>query len=229
MSVKQLSVRYRVDRRVIRRWLKMQGIQPRSRREAELIKNRLKSPKARRAQTLAANQARRGKRASKAELRQRANGIERTGHMTPYEQTVYQALQEHGIDGIPQQAVGIYNCDIGIDGQVAVEIWGGNWHFTGRHMARFPQRVREFFNRGWHLYVLHISASCPLTAARIDELIAFINFARRHPTMRREYRMVRRDGHILASGHAQSDNLAFVFPCNRGRDPVTGRYQGFAS
>lgn len=121
-------------------------------------------------------------------------------------------LLERGVPTIPQQAVGPYNVDLGAY-PVAVEIFGGTWHFSRNHAKRF----RYLFDAGWHLVIVFVDGRRSLlTKGAADYIVAFLQEASRNPTMGRQYRVIWGEGKLCAAGGADADKLAAVVP-RRGR------------
>jgi very-short-patch-repair endonuclease len=117
-------------------------------------------------------------------------------------------LRARGIAVIPQQAVGPYNVDIGAH-PVAVEVWGGAWHFSRDH----AERNRYLLDAGWHLLVVYVDKrSSPLTSGAADYVIAFLEEARRNPSIPREYRVIWGSGELFSSGRLDGDNVANIVP-----------------
>ena len=123
----------------------------------------------------------------------------------------------------PQHAIGPYNCDLGAY-PVAVEIFGGNWHWSGRHLLRSPERFRYILNAGWHILVLHITRRCPVTIEIADYVAAYVDETRRDPARRREYRVVGRAGELLTAGSVDDDEITIIPTFTSGRDSL-GRYK----
>lgn len=224
-SINKLAKRWKVSRIVIYHRLREQSVPIRGRGEAERLKWAQMDGVARRRQIQAAHRAACGRKATFEERTLRAVTMQRLGHLNPVEQRLANWLAEHGIGTIAQQAIGPYNCDLGAH-PVAVEIFGGQWHFSDRHLARLPQRVRYLFDAGWHQLVVVVdSRRYPLHPSIAEELAGFIKRARRHPSAVREYRMLRGAGEVLAACRADDDDLSVVPAFTLGRNPLTGRYQ----
>src|SRR5262245_54841047 len=140
ISLYELGKRYGVSVPVITRRLHEHGIRRRTQSEQEQEKWRRFSPEQRKQQTAAAHAASRGRKISLDTLIYKAQTLQQQGRMQPLEKQVYEWLQERRIPTIPQQAIGPYNCDLGA-APVAVEIFGGNWHWHGQHAARLLKRL----------------------------------------------------------------------------------------
>ena len=178
----------------------------------------------RHAQTEMAHLAVRGKPQSLEEQCAIALGRERVARLNPSEQLLAAMLRARGLSIIPQQAIGPYNCDIGAS-PVAVEIWGGHWHWSPEHMARTPKRMRYLMDGGWHIWVIQVTRQYPLTPEHADEVVAFVQETRRDPAMVRQYRMVRRAGEVFTTGSAKDHEITIIPPFAQRRNPTTGRYE----
>lgn len=212
MSVKALSQRYEVARSVIQRRLNDKGIKGRGHSEAERLKWQHMSPEQRQQQTKAAHQAVLGRRAPTEERRRTALTKQRQGYMTPDERIMQSMLRMRGIETIPQHAIGIYNCDLGAF-PVAVEIHGGNWHWHGRHATRLPKRMYEIFHAGWAIIVIHvIQRSRGLCDGAADAVAAFIQEARRNPSLIGQYRVIRGTGEDVTSGSLYANDRPLIPP-----------------
>ncbi|GAG79305.1 unnamed protein product, partial [marine sediment metagenome] len=61
------------------------------------------------------------------------------------------------------------------------------WH--GYHFAVVEKRFRYILNAGWTILVIAVSKLYPITSETADYIAAFIQRARRDPSLRRQYRM----------------------------------------
>lgn len=219
VSEKKLADRFNVSRTAIRRRLIESGVNPRGRSEAELVKWSQMSARKRKAQTDAAHDAVRGKPVAMEVKIKQAIGKQRTlPNVSPIETLLADMLKARGIATIPQQAIGPYNCDLGAY-PVAVEIFGGEWHWSGRHLLRTPERFRYILNAGWHILVVKVTPRRdPLTEATADYVAAFIETVSRDPSLIREYRVIRGAGEVIAAGSADDDNISIVPSFTRGRN-----------
>jgi len=208
--------------------LREAGIALRSQSEAERLKWSRMAPDTRAAQLSAAHTAARGRKATLAERTLRARTVEREQiQTTEAERTLRGMLDERGIIAIPQKAVGPYNCDLGAF-PVAVEIFGGDWHFSGRHLARAPKRLRYLMDRGWSVLMVQITERYPLDAAVADYVANFIHAARGEPASRREYRVIRGAGETLAAGRSDDHEISIVPALRNMRDKGAGGYEAIS-
>jgi hypothetical protein len=225
-SENALAKAYGVNRWVIRLRLIETDTPIRGRHAAEKLKWSRMSAGKRKAQVAAAHKATRGRipteeeRCKGAQTRQ-----EHQAHVSQTEMELGAMLAARGIRAIPQLAIGRYNCDLGAS-PVAVEIFGGEWHWCGSHMRRTPERLRYILNAGWHVLMVKIEARRrPLTEATADYVAAYIKKMRRKPSARREYRVIRGAGELLAAGGVDDDEISIVSAFASGRDPANGRYK----
>jgi len=224
-SEKRLADELGVNRWTIRQRLLGASVKPRNRRAAEFLKWSQMSPEGRNAQVAAAHDATRGSKQSAEHLLRRAARKQIAGRFdSVHELAVASMLYERGIDGVPQQAIGKYNCDLGIR-PVAVEVFGGNWHTTSKRGRQRRSAIRYMLNAGWNVYIVLISQRHPIRDVMADDLVAYIQTARRNPPSISEYRMVRSDGKCLVSGSANDDEISLVISSTNSRNPTTGRYE----
>lgn len=223
-SEQQLAQSYGVGRSVIRRILTENGVQPRGIGEAQLLRMQRLSPEERQALAAAAHAAVRGTKQS-VEHREsiaRTNST-RFNNVSKIEMVIAGWLRERTQDVRQQTAIGPYNSDITFSG-VAVEVYGGNWHFTGRHQARAQKRIRYVLDQGWHLVIVLIGIEFPLMPRVADYLISFAEQTGGGPSPIRQYRMVGGNGELLASADSDADKVPHEYPFARTRD-TQGRYQ----
>jgi very-short-patch-repair endonuclease len=222
-SVLSLAHRFKVSRSVIVHRLAALGITPRGQSESERLKWTRMGHAARMRQTAAAHSASRGKPKSPISKSRVAATRERLGwdaaNVSAYERDLAERLRLRGLEVRPQVAIGPYNCDLAT-GAVAVEVYGGNWHLCGHHARRFPERSRYILDHGWHLYIVMVNKTFPLTEAMADDLVTFAQRTGSNPTARREYRVVRGDAQLVSAGYAEDDQLASIAALRRARNPL---------
>jgi len=222
-SVYGLSLALGVDRSVIARHLRERKIVLRSHSKAGMVRARKMTPAQRKAQAAAAHRAAMGREKTLAEQCLTAQTRQSRGiGISPYERQLTSLLHDRGIDTIPQFAIGPYNCDLGAD-PVAVEVFGGGWHWHGYHARIVEKRFRYILNAGWTILVIAVSKLYPITSETADYIAAFIQRARRDPSLRRQYRMIRGDLEFMASGRLNDDEISIVPTFTRGRNAL-GQY-----
>src|SRR5690606_33072236 len=179
----------------------------------EAMKRRLArmTPAERAALASSAHNAVRGMTRTDDDLRRRAIGKQRTAaHATDEERALAAHLQTRGVATIAQQAIGKYNLDIGAE-PVAVELFGGNWHAHGRHLARLPQRVVDIADAGWNLLIVWCTQGRTLDVGPVaEDVVAYLERSRRDPTFQRQYRVIWGDGQLYSAGCVDDDDLALV-------------------
>jgi very-short-patch-repair endonuclease len=125
-------------------------------------------------------------------------------------------LRLRGLKIVHQHAVGPYNCDLTIPAVgVAVEIFGGNWHGTGKHAGMFAERAQYVLDQGWLLVVVWVDQRKQrLSEASADYIGSLAEQASRDPSLRGQYRVVWGDGEVVPTEGRQLDEFAAV-PAHR--------------
>ena len=227
-SVLDLARECGVGRPTVTQRLVKAGVVIRSIGEQNLISFDRIGPERRAAMTKAAHDAVRGVPKNFEGLVKAAITKQRTlSSVSPLETRVMEDLRGRCIDPIPQLAVGPYNCDIACH-PVAVEIFGGGWHLSGRHLARAEKRIRYLGDAGWHVLMLIVGINANPYIYRddtCDYLVSYINEARRNPSARREYRMVDCRGETLAAGGCDDRDVSIKPAFRSRRDLSSGRYE----
>lgn len=132
----------------------------------------------------------------------------RVPHASTSEIILFNLLVGKGMDIILQQAVGPYNIDLGTF-PVAVEVWGGAWHFSKDHTERF----RYLFDNGWHLIIVYADPKLsPISIGAADYIVTFFEHTCLDPTTPREYRVIWGNGEIFSAGRFDDDNIARIVP-----------------
>lgn len=111
-----------------------------------------------------------------------------------------------------QTAIGPYNVDFTIN-NVAVEITSG-WARKDVNSRRWRERFEYIINAGWHLYfVWHDTSSIkgPIDVSFTDDLVTWLEFIQRTPSIRCQYRVIWCAREVLAGGCANFDEFAAVF------------------
>jgi very-short-patch-repair endonuclease len=157
------------------------------------------------AQVAAAHSATKGRKATWDERAKRAATIERNPPaMSVHEAKFARSLDRIGVPWRREVAVGIYNLDFTL-GSVGVEILGGEWHaYKGE---RHPRRVKYILGEGWALVYVWATSNYPLTRAAAEYCVAFAQEVSRNPALRGEYRVIRGDAHLIASGRDELDEF----------------------
>ncbi len=222
----KIAQRYHVSRNVIKNRLLRAGVRRRTESEARRLCWQQMTPEQRRNQVKAAHEATKGRKVPLKTLKKIARTREKNAlkHCSKYELQFQKMLEERGIKTVLQKAVGPYNCDLAAY-PVAVEIFGGGWHFHGRHALRFEKRIRYFLNHGWSVLIFPISKRFPLTESLADYAASYIERVRRAKAYVCEYRMIWSCPELVTRGSLDGDHLSFIPPFTGARDPATGRYK----
>lgn len=208
------------SRELIRRRLIEAQVPIRHPSEAGLLRASKQAPVQRKRQAAAAQRARRGRKASHADLEARARTRERDGkYGSDGELLLARLLEERGFFPTPQKAIGKYNVDMAATESIAVEVLGGNWHATKRtHAFRTPQ----ILNAGWHLIMVwNQKGTGPIATGAADYITSFAEEVRWQPSLGSQYRVISGSGELLAARSADSDEFPLVPPSRRAVRPGT--------
>lgn len=225
IGVNGIAKQLGVSPRPIERVLKERGVALRNAAAQQQARMDRSSPEERKALAFAAQSARRGQRDTMETRLKRAESFQTIQrHISAYEVKAEAMFLQRGLVMLPQKAIGPYNCDFAIDA-VAVEIFGGHYHWTGAHLARSEERIRYILNAGWNLVMLAVNKNWPLTPEVADYTVSLINNLRREPPAICEYRVVWGAGDFEVIGSADDDKISIKPPFTKSRDGGTGRYQ----
>lgn len=113
-----------------------------------------------------------------------------------------------------QKAIGPYNVDLAVgtfpDGPIAVEVFGGHWHGSGRHAARAPKRFRYLLDHGWPFVIVWVNGTyAPLLPPAADYIASFVQEIGGQPPPRREYRVIWGTGEEVVP-QPKLDNIARI-------------------
>lgn len=214
-SENSLATEYGVSRTVIKRILSEHGVDRRGNAEANRRMMAERTTEENKRNTAAANGAMRAKPQSHWDRIGRESALTKQRTLSKVgegEWRVAAALASVGITPILQKAVGEYNVDIAA-GSVAVEVHNSaaHPHTTAR------ERIVDLLDLGW--FVLYVKICYTgLKPAALDKVISFAKLAARHPSARRQYRMVRGDGQLIAVGQLDPVNEALVGRSVSGSD-----------
>ena len=216
-SILAISEQFGVSRRVVDRWLKNEGIQARTSGEAEALKWSRMGEQERAHQVKAAHDAVRGVKRSFDELCLRAQYKANNIKPTYYERLMGNLISERiAIDPIFQAAIGPYNCDIAF-GSVAVEIFGGYWHWYGKHFAGSGERLRYLLDRGWHVIMIRVlKGHDEITSRTADHTVSLMKMMDADKSSVRQYRVISCRCETLASGSSNDDEVSIVPTARRG-------------
>ena len=228
-SENRLAKLYSINRWTIRNRLEKAQIEIRTQSEAEKLKWSQMPKEQRQRQVSAAHIACKGRNMSWEEKIKRANTRQQRGILqSPLEILFWEYIQSRNFIMVPQQAIGPYNCDFGAS-PISMEIFGGNWHMTGRRGQQKRKAIRYFLNSGWHCYIIVVDKRrSSLSTSVADDVIAYIEQMRSNPPSCCEYRVVSGTGELITRGSGQDNDISFKPSTRCGRDSRTGRYISIA-
>lgn len=188
-SVKQLAEKFGVSRKVIASNLKEQGIQPRNRSEAMFNRMKFTTEEERKHLAQAANEAVRGKPAKRERLKKgsvtRRNNPKFIGFG---EQLLQSEFVKAGFNVIPQFIFDIYNIDLLVEGNIAVEIIVGK----SNPLSLKKNRIKTKKLLDCNFNVIWISASSRESfTANLSNLVTFLDEFCRNPAPACQYRVIR--------------------------------------
>jgi very-short-patch-repair endonuclease len=227
VGISGIAARMSCSPRPIERVLRDAGIPVRDRSAQQAARWQRSSWAQRRAMLVKAHAATRGRKNTRSQLCKAASTRETnllSWRVSSYERQLLRRLRSAGLRCTPQKAIGPYNCDIAV-GRIAVEVFGGHWHWHGAHAARFKKRIREFFDAGWSVVMIHATADSPITQAVADHVIAAAKRADRSKSSGPEYRVVWRGGELSTGGRADDHEVTIEPPFTATRDLESGRYK----
>ena len=213
----ELALRYDVSRTVMKRWLEDAGVERRGLAAAGLVHQATLTAEQRKAHTAAAHAAVRGSQRSEEAIEKTARGKERVqygGRTSPSCDRLCKLLSDRQIGHVRELAVGRYNLDIALTAYpIAVEVLGGHWHGAKPiHAVRTPY----ILDQGWLLVFVWDLKACKIGPAAADYLVTLAEQARVDPTLPGQYRVIRGDGQLVASGSREDDEFPLVPPSVRG-------------
>ena len=197
-----LALEFNLARTVMRRRLLEAGIKPRTISDTMLTRWANVTPEQREAMLGPAHKAVTGRPQTIEFLQRCALGRERTKKAaTPVETTLANWLRDYGLNITQQKAIGIYNIDVAVnEPPVAIEIFGGNFHSSGRHAARFHERYKYILDSGWSVLIIWIDAKrYPLTIYCANQAFNLCEHIGPLPSNSREYWVIRGDGYFLTA------------------------------
>ena len=224
-SEKALAEKFGVSRTVIRPRLIENGIKPRNRSEAMYVRMSRTSKEERARLTAASHAAIRGTHHSFERQCKTAISRERSqSWIGRGERICLDMLRTHGLDGVPQKAIGPYNVDIAIDSpSIAVEIFGGHWHTCDEHASRFRKRTDYILNAGWAVIIIWVTRNYPLERGAIEYIVALSKKLSGGKPMRRQEHVIRGDGKFTAVGERKLNGLPPIHG-PQPTDNITGRF-----
>jgi very-short-patch-repair endonuclease len=230
IGIRGIAEQFNVSPRPIERIVLESGRKLRNRSEQQFARMGRATFAERKALAAAAHAAKRGRPNSEtAQLKMAAARCRRVG---PLEAAVLESLEQAGIDCEQQFPIGKYNCDLlcKIDPwtttpSIAVEVWGGGWHFHGKHRDRFPERTKYILGSGYSVAFLAIMNEFIWNDRAAENLITHLDALSRLPAGICQYRMIWGDSDYVTIGGLDDVEKALITPTVNRRDPATGRYE----
>jgi very-short-patch-repair endonuclease len=195
---------------LVRRRLVSAGINIRSQGEQLAITQQSRGIEWRTANTNAAHDALRGMTRTqedrcKVAITRELKQLGVAGHETKLSDW----LNCNGIEVIQQKSVGMYNIDLALpEFSIAVEVFGGHWHLSGRHAARLPERHKYIRDHGWLPVYIWATTAKPLSFACADYLIALCERMRGGESLIGEKHVIWGNGQRITRGQFNLDHLA---------------------
>jgi very-short-patch-repair endonuclease len=215
-SENELAKMHECSRIIIKKILERHGVPRRDNADANRLMMADRTPEENARNSRAAHDAVRGSVKTweqRSELAKRRHGT-----VPPYAtELLYAAwLRLHGLKIVHQHAIGPYNCDLTIPAVgVAVEIFGGNWHGTGKHAGMFAERAQYILDQGWALVIVWVDqVKKRLSEASANYIASLAEQAGRDPSLRGQYRVIWGDGEVVPTEGRHLDELAAV-PAHR--------------
>lgn len=207
VSVYAIARKYSVDRNVIYRILRINGIKRRNSSEAQKLRYNKTNIKYRQNLTKNANEAIRNKPKEFHHIISLKQAIAKEKSLSKvgqFELDIIKYLERKGFDPIPQKALTVYNIDIAI-GNIAIEIHvnSGNPH----NMLYYRKRIINILKSGWDVIYIKITKR-GLNKAGLNQLISLINLTSSYPSKIRKYWMIRGTGEIMTIGSFDGYNFA---------------------
>lgn len=161
-SVLAMAKELNTSRDTLYNWAKYFGIQLRSGSEANKVRFSKTSEEERKAITMKANKAMRGRKMSVESKTRRAFTNSERAVMSLHEKTfAIELIRADVYDFVFSYPVHIFNVDFALPAhKIAVEVDGGNWHSTERKQAQDMKKEDYLTSEGWT--VLRWSSDKPI-------------------------------------------------------------------
>lgn len=161
-----------------------------------------------------AHKAVKGLKRTEESLIQRANTLENLGRFgSTMERILFDMLSSRGVHAIPQKAFFKYNIDLMIR-NVAVEITGRDR--KPKDIPGNKERIKLLLNSGYSVIWVWATKSHPIESGAADYIVSYCQQISFDPSLAGEYRVIRRDGKLLARGRSDSDDFSGVFTAING-------------
>jgi transposase-like protein/very-short-patch-repair endonuclease len=160
IGVRGIAERLGFNRRYMIGFFDRNGIKRRNPKEQQIERMKHSTPEQIAHLIKKAHEVARGRKRSFEELCNSAITRYKTQSFTnsKYESRFSKYLATQNIKFVRQFPCGPYNLDFLI-GNIAVEIFGGNWHHGGYHLSSFAKRTKYVLNSGYFLICIFVSES----------------------------------------------------------------------
>lgn len=213
----EIAAKTGISEGAIGKYLSYLGI-PLAKSKSDAMSKRLKrmTQRERDKLTKPAHDAVRGMKRTDEDLCKRALGKEKTGRFgSVAEKELFYLLKERGVITIPQKSIWKYNIDLAI-GNIAVEITG-----RARKPENIPvyrERVKYILDAGFVLVYVWANTVYPVEGGAADYIISLIQQSSSDPSLIGQYRVIRRNGKLLAAGCSNDNDFTGIFT------PVSGTF-----
>jgi G:T-mismatch repair DNA endonuclease (very short patch repair protein) len=161
-SLNKIAKQHNTDRGVIKRLLENVGVPIRTIKESSILHTSQLTADEKYRKTVAAHEVNKGKKHSETHRNKIALSREMSWERSTsfLEIAIGDCLRNMGIEFVYQKAVGRYNIDIFIpSSNIGIEVFGGNWHATGRHLSRFEERSNYLFSKDISQVIVWVTLS----------------------------------------------------------------------
>ena len=226
IGVAGIAKRLGYSRMYMTGFFKRNGIEQRNRKEQQI--ERMKNTTKEEIDRLVYNAhlAAKGRNISFNELAERAKTRynNQVFHNSKYEVQFSNYLHNKNISFERQFPCGAYNLDFLI-GNIAVEIFGGQWHNFGKHAARFSERTKYILDSGYFLICVFIEKGDDFQTIVDNQIIPCFNKFSRDKSGITKYRVIWGNSEYATGGCCNDDNFPLIRPTENIRDITTGRYK----
>lgn len=211
MTLREIGERFGVERCVIKRILTKSGEAIRDFSSAQKVLNARKTPEQRRQMVASANDAWREREWTEEDsIKNAINRFRCQSHVSPLEEEFYQILTTLGYTNILQQVPCFsYNIDFVI-GDVAIEIFGGNWHNTPDQTLRDSTKLKKVLNCGYRSLIIWVRDYAPLTIEGVKDIFTTFQLSRSDESSIGQYWVFYGNGECVASLSFNGDGLPYV-------------------
>jgi len=193
ISENALAKQYSVSRGVIRNRLEIAGINPRGRRESQLLKWKQMTQEQREYMVKAAHDATRGRDVALKERKKRALSKQENFSYSPLEQKFADLFNGFNVKFVPQYALEMYNLDFAFPQiKIAIEIDGGGWHNSIKKRKYDNGKEVLLSNKGWEFIRIKINRGkiTITTSGQSKNIINILQIICSNPTIWSKNRMI---------------------------------------